>query len=71
MAYVLQNNSDGLPTYFSAKVGRNLGAGSGGWVAEPDEALQFAREQDARTFADAYLPHLAPFCTITRHERPA
>lgn len=69
MAFVLQNNADGLPSYFSAKAGRNFGAGGGGWIADPAEALQFARERDAREFADAYLPHVAPFCTITRHER--
>lgn len=69
MAFVLTDNANGLPTYFSAKAGRNLGAGGGGWIADPEEALQFAREQDARSFADAYLPHISPFCTITRHER--
>lgn len=70
MSFVIENAQDGLPTYFAPKAGRNLAAGSG-WIADRDEALQFARERDAQAFLDVYLPGFAPFCTITRYERPA
>lgn len=71
MAFLIQNTNDGLPAFYSPRIGRDFGAGAGGWTANQAEALQFAREQDAQTFMECFLPNVAPFCTITRHEGTA
>ena len=67
MAFLIENSGDGMPMWFAPRVARKLGAGAG-WTGNKDEAIQFAREDDAQAFMECYLPNMAPFCTITRHE---
>lgn len=53
--YAIRRDSNGLPVFYSAATGRKLGQPLGGWVNQPDEALQFARERDASEFVDCFL----------------
>lgn len=57
-----------MPIFYSASEGRSLGAGGNGWSPDKDKALGFAREQDARSFMEVHLPHMAPYCTIATHQ---
>jgi hypothetical protein len=54
----------GIPSYFSMTVGRDLGSPLGGWVNEPEKALQFARTKDAQAFLDKMLSFAAPFSEV-------
>lgn len=56
---VLIMQADPLPIFFSATVARNLGA-TAGWSEDKEKALAFARVSDAKTFAEIYLPMVAP-----------
>ena len=60
--FVIERNDDGLPAYFSLKVGRDYGAGIGGWTKDMKHALVFGRKTDCTQFAAAYMKDLAPFC---------
>lgn len=60
--WIVEKVVDGLPSYFSPRVGRNLGNPSGGWSSDPAEALRFAREQDVSEFLATFVQHEAPFC---------
>ena len=60
--FVLKRTDDGLPVFFTLKVGHDFGAGQGGWSTEQRKALRFGRASDAKAFAEAYLKSLAPFC---------
>lgn len=51
-----------MPLYFTVKVGRDFGAGQGGWSPDLKLALQFARAADATSFAASYLKEVAPWC---------
>jgi hypothetical protein len=68
--FVIRQSHEGLPMFFSARAGRELGGGGGGWVGEPNEALMFARAKDAQEFIDVYLVPLAPFCNVIAHTTP-
>jgi len=68
--FVVRQSHEGLPMFFSARIGRDLGSGVGGWVGTPDEALMFARAKDAQEFIDSYLTPLAPFCNVIAHTTP-
>lgn len=65
--FVIRQSHDGLPMFFSARKGRELGGGGNGWVGSADEALMFARSKDAQEFLDIYLVPLAPFCNVIPH----
>lgn len=54
---------DGVPAFYSVDVGRQFGSFHG-WTLERDKALQFAREKDAQTFLDIFLPQLAANCQV-------
>lgn len=56
MSFAISQQGDGLPVYFQK---------GNTWVNDHPDALLFAREQDAQTFRDTYLPHLSTVCTIT------
>lgn len=56
MRFAISQQGEGLPVYFQ-KVST--------WVNDSQDALLFARERDAQTFIDNYLPHLSTVCTIT------
>lgn len=67
-AGVLICRRDPLPLYYSPSEGRKMGAGHNGWTPDPDLALAFAREKDAKEFAEVLLPQLAPACTYPEHK---
>lgn len=58
MSYVVADKSQGASLYFSLLAGRKIGSRTGAWVPETLKALQFQREKDAQSFADAYLANL-------------
>lgn len=41
------------------------------WSDDPAHALSFAREEDARTFIDVFLPRVSTFATIVPHPERA
>jgi hypothetical protein len=43
--------------FFSCRAGADLGQPAGAWDGRREMALRFARSEDARDFAAAYLPH--------------
>ena len=43
--------------FFSCRAGADLGQSAGAWDGKRETALRFARREDARDFAAAYLPH--------------
>lgn len=67
-AFLIRQSLDGVPSFYSARVGRDYGTPHG-WTQQAEEAMQFARERDAQAFIDTFLMHQAPFCQITPHER--
>jgi len=62
--FTICDRTGGMPSYFSLEVARDFGANHG-WTCEPEAALGFARESDAMAFMEKYLPHIAPYATIT------
>lgn len=67
MAHLIKRTDLGMPQYFSLSVGREYASPMGGWTMEPDMALQFARDKDAKQFVETLLPQVAPFCEVTPH----
>ena len=67
MSHLIQQVLDGIPAFYSVRVGRDFGSPHG-WTGVHDKALQFARPEDAQAFLDTFLPHHAPVCTIAHHE---
>lgn len=61
---IQKNDADSLPAFFSLM---EPVAGMA-FTTEPDRALAFAREADARAFAAKYLPALMPTLTFPRKE---
>jgi len=55
VSYAILRKDNGVPTYYSAKTGRQWGNPGGGWVNDAKDAMQFAREQDAKEFMDCFL----------------
>lgn len=43
--------------FFSCRAGADLGQPAGAWDGRREIALRFARPEDARDFAGAYLAH--------------
>lgn len=62
--WLIQNLAGGAPCFYSARVGRDMGAASNGWVGpeQKEKALAFLRKSDAEDFLDIFLPHQRPFC---------
>lgn len=65
--FVIRQSHEGLPMFFSARKGRELGGAGNGWVESADESMLFARAKDAQEFVDVYLAPLAPFCNVIEH----
>ena len=63
-AFVICDRSSGMPSFYSLGIAQNFAAGYG-WTPDPKEALCFARETDGQRFMDKFLPHIAPYATIT------
>lgn len=61
--HLISSTIEGVPAFYSIKAGRALGS-LHGWTQDREQALQFAREQDAKLFADSFLPNIAPFASI-------
>lgn len=59
MSFVLANLQEGLPQYYT--IDRKLSGGPGASCFQSDKAkaIQFARQEDADKFADAYYPFMA------------
>lgn len=64
MSFVIEQDDGAGSVFYSAKEGRNFGSPGGGWTGEQNNALQFARERDAREFLEVFIPQQAPFCTV-------
>jgi hypothetical protein len=54
---VIIEDGDAPGQFFSCRAGADLGQPAGAWSARRETALRFARREDARDFARAYLPH--------------
>jgi len=67
MSYLIARTDIGLKDYFSLSAGRDQGSPLGGWVADPDKAIQFGRAKDANQFMEQFIPHSAPFCEVVKH----
>jgi len=65
--FLLTRNDDGFPTFYSCKVGRELGSPVGGWSDDKKKALRFSRAEDAQDFMEMYLPHSAAYASVSQH----
>ncbi len=50
-------DGDAPGLFFSCRAGADIGQPAGAWSGRRETALRFARREDARDFATAYLPH--------------
>lgn len=58
MTYLIQSaEGDPIPTYYSAKVGRDIGA-THGWTPRVHEATAFDSIEAATLFADRRMGHV-------------
>lgn len=66
--YLVEMRDEALPSYFAPKVGQQFGAGGGGWSTDKNQALAFARAEDAQVFIDVYLKGVAASCRPVLHK---
>lgn len=61
--HIIERFDNGLPTYFSEKIGRDFGQPAGGWASERDQATLFT-ETEAEHLLEHGLSNMAPFCKV-------
>jgi hypothetical protein len=71
VSFAIERTDDGLPVYFTLRVGRDHASPLGGWTSEMKHALQFGREADVKAFARVYLKELAPWCEAVPYTEEA
>lgn len=65
MAYIIELREEGLPRYYSIE---NRGANPTHSWGEKKDALQFAREKDARDFAIVHIRDDHPYCKYIEYK---
>ncbi|MGH7195006.1 MAG: hypothetical protein ACREJM_15950 [Candidatus Saccharimonadales bacterium] len=61
--HVIERSGDALPSYFSAKIGRDFGSPMGGWTGDIN-AASVLTEEAANAMLDGPLGSVAPFCKV-------
>lgn len=68
--FIIQQRGDVFPTWFSISEGRHNGSPLGGWTNDPDKALQFRRDADAKQFMETFVRSFADLKVVPVPEAP-